>query len=829
MAFTADANIVAAIHKQKDDERELQLQKEQAESNRRIPRPSKLKGPQLQGMFAADNIVVPVPPKRTAPVGLLNDFILEALFYKSMYDREDEVEKAYGSTFHWVFDESAPKVTGRSENRIKEWLQADDMGPIYWITGKPGSGKSTLIEYLFHHKSAAQLLKSWSSERSICMAGFFFWTSGSREQRSQTGLLRSLLHQILADCPEYIAMIFPELWERLLHMSTKERIQLKIDWTVEELIKAFHLFVHEASKSMNICLFIDGLDEFEGDHDIIISFFKDLSLGDARHCIKMCLSSRPWAVFERAFQNAVPHLKLQDLTYKDMFTYVSEKLREDRQVCELFEKNGSIQTSLTRSAVQKADGVFLWVRLAVEQMLAHFRDNPATKTLEDTLDSLPSDLDDLFAKFLFQDQTSKQLEETANIYELLRAREAVADFIQDDSSNALTVWELAFALLQTDDQLLFEMNVEEATEQFVEDRCNYAIGQIRDRFTGLLGLQARKFQGNMRGPRFADNKQDSGFESAEKRVFYIHRTVRDWLVMVDGVHERLVESSSAGFDAHLRLVRSYVFRLKRPLEEIEHHRRLDEWWPDIALALTHARYIANDQHQLQRKFVNELNSTLSWLWAEKDTDPYDHWARNAFGSYEARMKAAPIWQPFLCLAVKFGMTQYVCEELQARKELDEAGVSDEQREHESEEATPLLAYATEFLCSRQKTIFPVSDPKLVRYLLDNQCRINPGVNHSYSEFITRKSITPWHTLLKHLRNSRRRNFIDYYDIDVNGTARWATIVQLFLEVGCADANAVVLADMWDPEIKAEEVLKLLEDTYGAIEVHRLWKLIKSLQ
>jgi hypothetical protein len=430
----------------------------------------------------------------------------------------------------------------------------------------------------------------------------------------------------------------------------------------------------------------------------------------------------------------------------------------------------------------------------------------------------------LFARLLFEDQTSAELAETAMIFELIRAREVVADFVRDDSANSLTVWELTFSLLEDDDEATTSWQVLEATDAFVSRRCEAAVEQITLRSARLLDLHLPTKQGNMRFPRSSGNMRDERARPAQ-RVTYIHRTVRDWL-MDAAIQEHLVSCAPPSFDAHLRLLRSYVLRLKRPLEEIEHHRRLDEWWPDITLALTHARYIANDPSDLQQPFVNELNKTLEWYWLEKPQDPHDHWARSAFGSYEMRMKAAPIWQPFLCLATKFGLTRYVSLELATRSK---AAVSAEQLELQQDDATPLLAYATEFICSRMKTIFPLSDPDLVRFLLRNTCRINPGANHGYSNFTTRAPMTPWLALLRHLRDARRRGFIEYYDTNPAGTTRWANIVRLFMEDGGADPYAVVLKDSWDPEITALGVLELLEDTYGAAEMRELRELVVCKQ
>ncbi|KAF4447164.1 hypothetical protein F53441_9309 [Fusarium austroafricanum] len=752
---------------------------------------------------------------RPAPVGLINDFILESLSYKSMHDRESQVTEAHAKTLDWLFDNSPIEQPIRQcfRDSFISWLSGSDLGPTYWITGKPGSGKSTLVRYLSQHPVALYNLRRWGGKKRVATAGFFFWTSGSRQQRSQTGLLRYLLHQVLYSDPELIQKAFPSLWAQLRLMTTKERINFALEWTVEQLQAAFHSLLDSALPSMNICLFIDGLDEFDGNHVEIINFFRDLTSRHDGKSLKLCLSSRPWKVFEEAFGSSVPNTKLQDLTYDDMYRYAKDTLKANAQIRSLVKQNQDLAHRLITDTVEQADGVFLWVRLAVERMLAGFQKNNKFDVLETTLKSLPTELDELFEKLLFKDQTSSEITQTATLFQLMHAREVVADFIKDESSNSLTVWELAFSLFREDDTLALDREVMEATDEEIQTRCRTTIRYIKARFLGLLNVYVAGRMGNMRVPKFADKSMSVADLVTTSQVIYIHRTVRDWL-MDGGAGKRLESLQSSDFDPHLRLLRSYVLRLKHPLDEIEHHRRLDEWYPDIALAMTHARYIINDSECIQRRFLNEMDKTISWLWFTKPSDPYDHWAKNTFGAYEIRMKAPPIHRPFLCLATKFGLAEYVCQEV---ADLNQADAVEEGEEEDG--SMPLLSYATEFLCSRNKTIFPVSSPKLIHWLLNNPSRINPGPNHEYKHFITHKPITPWVSVLRHLRDAKRRGWIEYYDIDPEGTARWAEIVREFVKY--ADVKAVVLKDAWDPEITALGVMELLEETYGSAEVRRI--------
>ena len=67
-----------------------------------------------------------VPSKR-----LLQDFILESLSFQSMESREQDVAKAHGNSFDWIFNSAGdrPSVSGP---RFTDWLSTDDLGSIYW-------------------------------------------------------------------------------------------------------------------------------------------------------------------------------------------------------------------------------------------------------------------------------------------------------------------------------------------------------------------------------------------------------------------------------------------------------------------------------------------------------------------------------------------------------------------------------------------------------------------------------------------------------------------------------------------------------------------------
>jgi hypothetical protein len=268
----------------------------------------------------------------------VNQALLELLSYPTMSSRYEAVVEAYPETFEWA-------LRGQSQGQaswssLSGWLMTGS--GVYWICGKAGSGKSTLMKHIFDDAQTRQYLVAWannsrSSSESprtepLCLASFFFWNSGSAEQKSQIGLLRGLLHQILLSIPALIPIAFPaqyatEYSKLVGHKSTElEGASMRWLTSLRQLMAALKGIIKQNSILFKLCLLIDGLDEFDGVYEEMITLFKELAQSPK---VKICLSSRPWQVFKENFHEC-PKLQLQDLTYFDICTYVSCRFQQSK-------------------------------------------------------------------------------------------------------------------------------------------------------------------------------------------------------------------------------------------------------------------------------------------------------------------------------------------------------------------------------------------------------------------------------------------------------------------------------------------------------------------
>ena len=416
--------------------------------------------------------------------------ILHSLQFSMMFARESSIAEAHRKTLDWIF---------KHPSNILSWMKSPEIGGIFWVSGKPGSGKSTLMKYLSNHFETLSALQAWSGKSQLCIARFYFWNSGTELQKTQEGLLRLLLFQILTQHPELIPATCAGRWK-----DQRGEILRSSHWTTMELsqcLKDLKRFLNDSPEPapFKFCFFIDGLDEFKGNHQELIGVLDEIA---ASAHIKLCVSSRPWLPFEDAYGlDKQRKLSMQDLTARDIEAYSRDKLAS------------SIPASLSTSPLGKkhyeeiineitarADGVFLWVVLVVQSLLEGVRNCDSMRTLQRRLLELPTDLDEFFAHIIKSVDTvyHSLMADTFRVTLLADSPLPLIfyGFFEDDYENPAYWFEQPIGPLSWDEI--------EAREALVER-------QLKGRYKGLLeAVQSR--------------------QSRLRQVHFLHRTVRDFLL-----------------------------------------------------------------------------------------------------------------------------------------------------------------------------------------------------------------------------------------------------------------------------------------------------------
>ncbi|KAL7958841.1 hypothetical protein V8C34DRAFT_323804 [Trichoderma compactum] len=284
--------------------------------------------------------------------------------------RLGQIEETFGHTFGWAFDDRSVGLS--------KWLQ--DGEGIFWISGKPGSGKSTLMKYIVNNPKTGELLSRWKSKATMITANFFFHHRGSTVQKSLSGLLRSILSQILEDRPELHIHLRPQ------RMRVMLRSQVQQDpWSIGTLKGGLRHILDQKRDELDICLFLDALDEYDGQPDVISRFIEDLAQQshDSITRIRICFSSRPWDAFVELFRE-VPGFKIQEHTEDDIMRYCVGIIKTHHR--------HGVLSDLVPEITRRAQGVFLWVKLVLQDLARGASDGATQEQLKVTLGSFPDDL-----------------------------------------------------------------------------------------------------------------------------------------------------------------------------------------------------------------------------------------------------------------------------------------------------------------------------------------------------------------------------------------------------------------------------------------------------
>jgi len=448
--------------------------------------------------------------------------ILSSLGFSNMEAREEAIPEAYTATFKWIFHE---KNTNDGEGEtvplnwpsFPGWLQ-DSTDHVYWITGKPGSGKSTLMKYIFENPRLQPFLRSYAGDLPLMLAGFFFWNPGSEMQKSYEGLLRTLLYQCLVVRQDLIPAIAPRRWALYNLLGADGAEAVVPDWTWRELKESFEALCSYHGRQFRLAFFIDGLDEFEGAEKssaILINWIKDTI---ARFGIKFCISSRPWNVFSDAFGKH-NSLMMQDLTRNDIDYFVRTEFDKSGAFQELKDVFHDDAKQLISNIIEKAEGVFLWVSLVVKSLLATLTDTPSLALLNEKLAEIPSDIVGMY-NAIWNSVAAERLGTASKIFQLC--------MLQEFTITGETFW-----LACEGPAVRAQTVLDQSTRQ------------------GITKILRRMLDGHTRGI----------CELSSDRVQFLHRSARDW-ARGEKMWAEILAKTPAGFRPGLEMLESFLMQAR---------------------------------------------------------------------------------------------------------------------------------------------------------------------------------------------------------------------------------------------------------------------------
>jgi hypothetical protein len=590
--------------------------------------------------------------------------ILKTLAYPAMTDRYEDIIEAFPETFEWAFKGSTEEQL--SWDNLSEWLKAGS--GVYWISGKAGSGKSTLMKHIFDDVRTRQFLKLWTTgnalnnqerhEIQFCLATFFFWNTGTSEQKSQSGLLRSLLYQALSSCPELIPVVFPEIWAKRYSDLIETLLPTALDWglTLRRLTSAFRKLTQQTAVPLKLCFLVDGLDEFYGDHEELATLFK---LATKSPIIKICLSSRPWVIFEGIYGSR-PSMRLQDLTYYDIKHYVTSKFNNNPAFHRLQQRNPEAGVLLQSEVIEKAEGVFLWVQIVVKSLLLGIRQEDDIEMLRQRLIAMPPRVEDLYLHIISLIDPIYMTWASKTFQILRAARELCTDksagpIRRTRGGTQLNMLTFFFAITETfqfhingfGETCLIEKDSSSTsgtlTQECLPVKCATIKTHLTARCAGLLEV-----------PRFEQKGIDAPIQ-------FFHQTAQDFIHKKDKWSQMVRYTQDTAFDPHRALLMASVLELA--IRTADRSTKNEKVYSTVKTAIMYAYHL--NLHQIpnptETAVLDKLNQIMVF-WSSRQNAQNStnvHWSDHLiFDDLNFSAHTA-----FLRLTTLYGLANYVDEKL----------------------------------------------------------------------------------------------------------------------------------------------------------------------
>jgi hypothetical protein len=476
---------------------------------RRVEESSDVKSPAVLTESEIQLFMIRLTRLTEAEDKIFADKIVASLNYDSRPVRHGSVPQAHKNTFQWAFD-----------SRLSQWFRSGS--GIFWVSGKPGSGKSTFMKFIASHGQTKELLASWSGSADTLAVGVhFFWIAGTAIQKSWQGLLQSLLFDVLHKHPSVIPLISPIRWAA----AKVGQLQTAVEpWSVTELMGALRALASAKNIPLKICFFIDGLDEYSSDHTELCKILRDMA--SSPH-IKMCLSSRPWAVFENSFGgDSEKRLDIHELTRNDIWGFVSDQLQgHQRWAAETSKEASTEKAKLVEQIAANADGVFLWAFFVTRLLQEDLSAGIMISDLHKRLSGLPRDLEQLFKHIL----------------------QSVAPV--DHPKMAGILQTAAYALEPLHIDLYWQV------EKEFEERDYAYYCPIGARPPEFVSMQREQIG------RSIDDKTKGLLKLVNQRVEFLHRTVKDFVLTRD-MGDYLREKLPANYNGFISIATAYMGFLK---------------------------------------------------------------------------------------------------------------------------------------------------------------------------------------------------------------------------------------------------------------------------
>jgi hypothetical protein len=404
----------------------------------------------------APKTVVDVEARKSELMGWL-----DAAHWEAEAQFETNCELRAQETLQWVLEAEEFKAWRMSKART--------YGPMLWMHGLPGMGKSIISAYL------VQALKAQYPEAVVL---YFFCKAGDQKLDNVDSLARTLASQLALTLPD-----------------SREVLQkLKDDgFRPGAFSQSFSRLVVDTLKELSQRTFIviDGLDECFGesldvkDRSPITKLLEALKKLDAR----VLVSSRPTP----EISHALPFTLSRALTFEDNRDYIEKfvlmRVSKSRNLKRGFQRSGKDPIS---AVVEKSQGNFLWASVVLNIL----EKTASARAFQAALDKLPAGIAGVYDRLLDKLEAAGTLDVAMAILECVLFPLARKNFIEAPN---LTIPELQAAVGQLEDEIL-------DLEEFVRTNCGSFLGIVPSEKGPMVHIVHETFRAYITDPKASINR-----------------------------------------------------------------------------------------------------------------------------------------------------------------------------------------------------------------------------------------------------------------------------------------------------------------------------------
>ncbi|KAL5362934.1 hypothetical protein BJX96DRAFT_154892 [Aspergillus floccosus] len=272
----------------------------------------------------------------------------------------------------------------------QQYLQWRSTGPLLWVKGEVGCGKSFLCSAVVEH------LQSYCTAQSDNILLHFFFSFADAHRPNPLLCLSSLLRQMCVD--ERILRDIEELYEKFHGSAGSKPLQY------HDIELALDSAIASLKQSKEIYIVFDALDELPNDPDEyqrsrVLNWIMATSTR-YRHVhilftSRMSSSSRDIEDFAVSIPS-IGIVTIDAITNRDdMFSYLEAQFKGNRVLSKV--PVHSLSKTLN-DMISLSDGMFLWVHLQMVELSK--LPTPRLKDIDRILKSMPPRLDDTYIRIL---------------------------------------------------------------------------------------------------------------------------------------------------------------------------------------------------------------------------------------------------------------------------------------------------------------------------------------------------------------------------------------------------------------------------------------------